>query len=492
MQKSRRDFLRLSGSALVFLMGGEYFFGDAVGAETRRAFAHSSLKALLDGLPDFDGVVLIDPFQTDSYADDFGHYVSLRPLGVLQPRNTSDIQKLAGFCFKHQIPLTMRGTGGAAYGQTQVAQGFVIDSSTLKTARWASNSMVELDPGLIWKEVLDFTIQHQRIPPVMPDTIVTSVGGKASVGGIGETSYCWGSIADQVAELEIVLADGQVTRCSRTSQSDLFLAALGGMGQVGLITKVVMDTRAVPPQVYSRQFRYDGKQVKQYLQDLEIIMAAETEGAIGGHLVRNPAPDNATFSYVLDVTHWLNEEPSWLTQISAPQSGPTKTWSFFEYANRNTKGWYKAVENGSVLNPHPYLSFYLPASEAEKFALLLQEKPEANFGANRLMLSPLKRSAFLPNMFQLPLSESIIHFRIYRIVTTGRRSPEHEQMIRHNLDSLVPAILAAGGTVYLPFSPLLTKAQLDQQFSTAARADFTLAKQKYDPRGILTVNAGLF
>jgi hypothetical protein len=55
-----------------------------------------------------------------------------------------------------------------------------------------------------------------------------------------------------------------------------------------------------------------------------------------------------------------------------------------------------------------------------------------------------------------------------------------------------PRIFARGGTVYLPFSPLLASNQRLQQFDQAIWSRLTAAKSKYDPAGVLTPGAGLF
>ena len=51
---------------------------------------------------------------------------------------------------------------------------------------------------------------------------------------------------DHVQELEVVTGDGQIVSCSDERNSDLFNAMLGGLGQCGIITKIVMRLMAAP------------------------------------------------------------------------------------------------------------------------------------------------------------------------------------------------------------------------------------------------------
>ncbi|MGK5500675.1 D-arabinono-1,4-lactone oxidase [Streptomyces sp. URMC 125] len=77
----------------------------------------------------------------------------------------------------------------------------------------------------------------------MGDIMEQTVSGAISTGthGTGRDS---GSLAAQVRELEMVLADGSVLRCSARENADVFAAARIGLGALGVISEV---TFAVEP-----------------------------------------------------------------------------------------------------------------------------------------------------------------------------------------------------------------------------------------------------
>ena len=58
-------------------------------------------------------------------------------------------------------------------------------------------------------------------------------------------------------ELEVVTGDGQIATCSDERNSGLFNAMLGGLGQCGIITKVVMRLTAAPTNVLFIKMDYD-------------------------------------------------------------------------------------------------------------------------------------------------------------------------------------------------------------------------------------------
>src|SRR5262249_57506916 len=66
-----------------------------------------------------------------------------------------------------------------------------------------------------------------------------------------------GREVDDGKEVEVVTGDGQILTCSDERNSDLFNALLGGLGQCGIITKVVMRLVDAPTTVLFIKMDYD-------------------------------------------------------------------------------------------------------------------------------------------------------------------------------------------------------------------------------------------
>lgn len=484
----RRDFLNLSQSAAIYLIGGKVFFGELVSAQTRRAIQESEAGSFLTSLPHFDGVFLFDSSTLNQYSRDFGLNVSYRPQGILKPNSVTDIQKMVAYCSARGIPLTIRGGGGAAYGQSQVQNGIIIDTTTMKKARWISNNEVSLEAGLIWKEVLDFTIQKKMTPPVLPDTLVTTVGGLSSAGGIGETSFNLGAIVDHVTEVDVVTMGGELRTCSPTQNTDLFYAALGGMGQCGILVRLTLRLMRAPASVRTLPFVYEVENPL-LVRDLDLILRLESQGAVAGHFRK--LPDVTRMQYQLDASFWGRDSAPWIESL-AVKPGPIKTWSFYDYANRNTKNWLEAVAAGGLNLPRPYLSFYMPMEMAQATIEYLFGKNESLVGVSRIYMAPLIRKNFKRPFLSLPKSDKIMHFRLYKVIQGKPGSQDHLTALRANEMDLLPRILNNGGTVYLPFAPLLKRDQILKQYDSRVLQSFGNLKQHYDRRVLLNRSVGLF
>ena len=209
-------------------------------------------QLLRNDLTDLSGTLVFDDAARQAAADDFGHIVHRLPTAVLKPGSIQDIVKLVQFANRHGVKVSMRGQGHAMFGQTQVEGGVVIDSSTLNSVRVINHGghpAIEAGSGALWGPVLDAAYADKRTPPVNVDTGVLSVGGTISTGGFGGTTWREGFQVDHVLELEVVTGHGQLVTCSDERNSDLFNAALAGMGQCGIIVKVVMALVAAPTHV---------------------------------------------------------------------------------------------------------------------------------------------------------------------------------------------------------------------------------------------------
>jgi cytokinin dehydrogenase len=200
-------------------------------------------QLLRNDLTDLSGTLLFDDAARQAAADDFGHIVHRLPTAVLKSGSVQDIVKMVQFANRRGLKVSMRGQGHAMFGQTQVDAGVVIDSSNLNSVRIINSGgrpAVEAGPGALWGPVLNAAYVNKLTPPVNVDGAYLSVGGTISTGGFGGTSWREGFQVDHVLELQVVTGDGQLVRCSDERNSDLFNAALAGMGQCGIIVNVVL------------------------------------------------------------------------------------------------------------------------------------------------------------------------------------------------------------------------------------------------------------
>lgn len=103
-----------------------------------------------------------------------------------------------------------------------------------------TSKRVTVESGITWRK-LQNAIDHLNLSVKIMQTYADfTVGGSVSVNCHGRY-IGHGPIASSVVQLELVLADGSVVTTSRTENPELFRAAIGGYGGIGVITHVTLD-----------------------------------------------------------------------------------------------------------------------------------------------------------------------------------------------------------------------------------------------------------
>ncbi|MEJ2753892.1 MAG: FAD-binding protein, partial [Chloroflexota bacterium] len=76
-------------------------------------------------------------------------------------------------------------------------------------------------------------------------TSATTVGGCAGMNVHGKNAFQVGTIGDHILEFDLMLPSGEIVTCSRDNNSDLFYAAIGGFGMLGLFTSITMQMKRI-------------------------------------------------------------------------------------------------------------------------------------------------------------------------------------------------------------------------------------------------------
>jgi delta24-sterol reductase len=109
-------------------------------------------------------------------------------------------------------------------------------------------NIVIVEPNVPMDKLVDATLKHGLVPPVVPEFPGITVGG-AAVGTAGESSsFKYGFVHSIIERVQIVLADGSVKYASKTEDPDLFFGMNSSFGTLGVLTLVEM--RLIPSKQY--------------------------------------------------------------------------------------------------------------------------------------------------------------------------------------------------------------------------------------------------
>ncbi|WP_260433793.1 FAD-binding oxidoreductase [Burkholderia sp. Bp8998] len=176
----------------------------------------------------------------------------LNPIRVdrlLTPHTTVEVQQaLAAWAG----PVCIGGGRYSMGGQTATEHSLHLDMRQFNRVLHylPEDRVVRVQSGIRWRELQSVIDPHDLSVKIMQSYANFTVGGALSVNAHGRYVRA-GPVINSVRALQLVLADGSVVDASRDTNPDLFHAAIGGYGALGVITETELDL--VPNVVMERQ-----------------------------------------------------------------------------------------------------------------------------------------------------------------------------------------------------------------------------------------------
>lgn len=141
----------------------------------------------------------------------------------------------------------LRG-GGNSYGDAAMnSENVVLDLRRMnRILDWdPASGRIRLEPGVTLAQLWQYVLEDGWWPPVATGTSLTTMGGSAAMNVHGKNAFRVGPIGDHIVEFDLMLASGETITCSREENSDVFHAAIGGFGMLGVFTSLTMQMKHV-------------------------------------------------------------------------------------------------------------------------------------------------------------------------------------------------------------------------------------------------------
>jgi FAD/FMN-containing dehydrogenase len=104
----------------------------------------------------------------------------------------------------------------------------------------AQSNLASIQPGSRWGGVYEKLLKHSvRVTGGRDGNVV---GGFLTGGGNSYYTGLYGFACDNIANFEVVLANGDIVNANAKSHSDLWIALRGGSGNFGIVTRFDMYT----------------------------------------------------------------------------------------------------------------------------------------------------------------------------------------------------------------------------------------------------------
>ncbi|KAF0917103.1 hypothetical protein E2562_016909 [Oryza meyeriana var. granulata] len=486
----------------------------------------------------------VEPSDVMQASRDFGGLTSGEPLAVFHPRGAGDVAALvkAAYGSAGGIRVSARGHGHSISGQARAAGGVVVDMShgwRAEAAGRAPRALPVYSPALgghyidvwggeLWIDVLNWTLAHGGLAPrSWTDYLYLSVGGTLSNAGISGQAFHHGPQITNVYELDVVTGKGEVVTCSESNNPDLFFGTLGGLGQLGIITRARIALEPAPHRV--RWIRALYSNFTEFTADQERLISLQhggrrfdyvegfvvaAEGLINNWRSSFFSPQNPVklsslkhhsgVLYCLEVTKNYDDSTAGTVDQDVeallgelnfiPGTVFTTDLPYVDFLDRVHKAELKLRGKGMWEVPHPWLNLFVPASRIADFDRgVFRGVLGSRTAGGPILIYPMNKHKWDPRSSVVTPEEDVFYLVAFlRSAVPGATDPAQslEALERQNREILEFCDEAGiGAKQYLPNH----KAQREWEAHFGARwARFARLKAEFDPRALLATGQGIF
>ncbi len=214
-----------------------------------------------------------------AYGNDIGHLKEGIPDFVAIPRTTEEVSRVLKFANETKTKVIVKGGGTTWEGETVADGGILLDMKGMSRLIEvnAAEGWVTAEAGITWIKLYSELKRKGMTFRGAPDNLVSTLGGAVSTSGYSYHCTKYGSIADQVLQLEVVLPNGDIINCGsdriggRVYGADPLPLFKTSLGTFGVITKVTLKAYAYASHnpAYITGFIYDS--IEKAICDLSII-----------------------------------------------------------------------------------------------------------------------------------------------------------------------------------------------------------------------------
>jgi D-lactate dehydrogenase (cytochrome) len=184
---------------------------------------------------------------------DESFHPSLPPHAVIRVRNREEVQGVVRICSHSGTPIVPRGAGTSLEGSVGALKGGIsIDFSEMNRILEVhpEDFDVVVEPGVTRQQLNQYLRDQGLFFPIDPGANAT-IGGMTATRASGTNAVRYGTMRDNVINVEAVLADGSLIRTGRRARKsaagyDLTRLLVGSEGTLGVFTEITLRVYPIP------------------------------------------------------------------------------------------------------------------------------------------------------------------------------------------------------------------------------------------------------
>ncbi|MDX1614232.1 MAG: FAD-binding oxidoreductase [Candidatus Promineifilaceae bacterium] len=189
---------------------------------------------------------------------------------VYRPATLGRLRRVFEVARESRRTVGLRGAGNS-YGDAALNEAnIVLDLRRMNRILdyEPDNGRIRVQPGVTIAQLWQHVIEDGWWPTVVPGTSKPTIGGCAGMNIHGKNAWRAGTIGDHIEMFDLLLPSGEVLACSRDANSDLFHAAIGGLGMLGVFTSITLRLKRIYSGLISVE-AYASRNLAEMIQQFE-------------------------------------------------------------------------------------------------------------------------------------------------------------------------------------------------------------------------------
>lgn len=228
---------------------------------------------------------------------------------VVFPKNAEDVAAAIKFGRAEGLELAICG-GGHSWSGASSTTGLVIHlGKYLNTARCDSDErLLYVGGGALW-ETVDKAAYEHGLATVGGTVNHTGVGGLTLGGGYGWLSGRLGVTTDNLVQITVVLATGDIVTASETDHPDLFWGCRGGGSNFGVVTEFVLKAHPQRPTVFLTILTFPVDKLETFIEGVESWFETVTPDEACAFGFTQGGPQPASNGPAIQMLYFYNGTP---------------------------------------------------------------------------------------------------------------------------------------------------------------------------------------
>lgn len=435
----------------------------------------------------------LKPLQAKTVVNDVTQLNPITVQKVLTPQ-TSDEIKSAIKSFTG--PVSIGGGRFSMGGQTATEDALQIDMRSFKKILKldTKKKQITVQTGVRWRDIQDEIDKHDLSIKIMQTYSNFTVGGSLSVNVhgryIGE-----GPLIRSVESIKVILADGREVVASRTENQDIFFAAIGGYGGIGVITeatlnlspneKIRREIKNLPTSKYKKHFFNHIRENKEAILHNGNIYPPDYKSVSAETWYKTTKPLTIQERLIpRDKKYWL--EPTAISSISVLPYGSEIRRKILDpimhkkeiVAWRNHEASYDVAQleptTPRLLFTYVLQEYFVPVDKFDEFI----PKMRKVFQKNKVNVLNVSIRHALPDdgSYLAWAPEEVFSFVVYY---KQAMTESAKKSVKKWTQEMIDAAISVNGRYYLPYQIHAREEQFKKAYPNFQK--FFDIKKKYDP-----------